>query len=85
MNGADDTTGSPACERLGLTSGCENNNVTEGELDVHKPSKARDTASMDSTIVSPTLISHAPRIQVLEAWMHAAGVLGAIEARFTRF
>ena len=43
--------GSPACERLGLTSGCENNSTTEGELDVRSPSKAQVIASMDSTIV----------------------------------
>ncbi len=77
------TTGSPAWDRLGLTSGWENNNVTEGELDVRNSEKARVTASMDSTTVSPTLISHAPRSRVRHAWMRAAGVLGAIEARCT--
>jgi hypothetical protein len=75
---------SPSFDRSGLTSGCENNRVTCGAADVRSSVKASTTSSRDVMGVEPTCMSHAPRILVLHPCILAAGVLGEIDARWTR-
>ena len=84
VNGADERIGNPSWERLGRTSGCANRRVVEVEPELWIDLKTALASSKVEMALSPILISHAPRIRVLQSLIFAAGVLGDIVARCRR-
>ena len=83
-NGYDNTIGTPSLDRLGRTSGWENRSET---VDLSPSSNGLSVVATSSdvvTLVSFTLINHAPRIQLCHSGIFAAGVLDAIFFRCSR-
>jgi hypothetical protein len=77
-NRYDDTMGMPSLDRVGRTSGWENRSDTVDLSPSLNDLSVVATSSEVVTLVSFTIINHAPRIQLCHSGIFAAGVLDAM-------